>query len=85
MDPLQISRKEASKKIELLTPRQHEVLFLLACGHSRKEIAIKLNITKRTVREHISNACFRLGTDKPIISVMLMVHAQPEAYSHICQ
>jgi DNA-binding CsgD family transcriptional regulator len=35
-----------------LTPRQHEVLQLLAEGHSMKEIASVLNISPRTVAFH---------------------------------
>jgi DNA-binding NarL/FixJ family response regulator len=34
------------------TPRQREVIQLLAEGHSMKEIAATLNITKRTVAAH---------------------------------
>jgi DNA-binding NarL/FixJ family response regulator len=35
-----------------LTPRQREVLQLLAEGHSMKEIAVLLNVTPRTVAFH---------------------------------
>ena len=34
------------------TPRQREVIQLLAEGHSMKEVASALNITKRTVAAH---------------------------------
>jgi len=36
----------------LLTPRQREILQLLAEGHSAKEIAVKLAISARTVEFH---------------------------------
>jgi len=36
----------------LLTPRQREILQLLAEGHSAKEIAVKLAISPRTVEFH---------------------------------
>ena len=43
------------EKIDLLTRRELEVLILVANGMFNKEIAIKLNISERTVKNHISN------------------------------
>jgi DNA-binding CsgD family transcriptional regulator len=37
----------------MLTPREREVLLMLADGFSAKEVALKLNITSRTVESHI--------------------------------
>ena len=37
----------------LLTPREREVLLMLAEGLSAKEVALKLKITSRTVESHI--------------------------------
>ncbi len=45
------SSKRKGKKF-LLTPRQREVLQLLAEGHSVKEIASRLEISSRTVEYH---------------------------------
>jgi len=42
-------------KLELLTRREYEVLRLLTEGMFNKEIAIKLNISERTVKNHVSN------------------------------
>lgn len=77
MDPLQISRKEASKKIELLTPRQREVLFLLARGYSYKEISNLLKVGYTCVSTHSRNTCYRLGTKTTMQSVMLMGRSRP--------
>ena len=43
---------EARKPAHELTPRQREVLQLLAEGHSMKEVASVLNLTPRTVAFH---------------------------------
>ena len=43
---------EARKPAHELTPRQREVLQLLAEGHSMKEVASLLNLTPRTVAFH---------------------------------
>ena len=42
-------------KIESLTKRELEVLKLLAVGMYNKEVAEKLNISERTVKNHVSN------------------------------
>ena len=43
-----------------LTPRETEVLLLLAKGHSNKEIATGLGITVRTAKAHVSNILGKL-------------------------
>lgn len=50
-----VSRLEAA-----LTPRQREVLQLIAEGHSTKEIAEKLNISVKTAKTHRSELMRRL-------------------------
>jgi two-component system, NarL family, response regulator DegU len=50
-----IVRNEDQKKIDDLTKREFEVLKLLAEGMFNKEIACRLNISERTVKNHVSN------------------------------
>lgn len=45
----------------ILTGREREVFSLLVTGLSTKEIAVKLNISEKTVRNHISNVMQKLG------------------------
>ncbi len=45
----------------ILTKREREVFELLIKNHSTKEIADKLNISEKTVRNHISNVMQKLG------------------------
>ncbi len=45
----------------ILTKREHEVFELLIKNNSTSEIAQKLNISDKTVRNHISNAMQKLG------------------------
>ncbi len=47
--------------VEELTPREHEVLRLLATGASNREIGAQLFISEGTVKNHISNILGRLG------------------------
>ena len=47
--------------VEALTPRQREVLLLLARGLSNSEIEVELGITRATCRSHITALLARLG------------------------
>ena len=50
-----IDRNKDNVKIESLTRRELDVLKLLAVGMYNKEIAEQLNISERTVKNHVSN------------------------------
>ena len=45
----------------MLTPRQREVLQLIAEGHSTKEIALRLGLSIKTVETHRAQVMERLG------------------------
>ena len=45
----------------ILTKREKEVFKLLVTNKNTKEIAKMLNISEKTVRNHISNAMQKLG------------------------
>lgn len=45
----------------ILTTREKEVFELLVSGLTTKEIALSLNISEKTVRNHISNVMQKLG------------------------
>lgn len=48
-------------RFAVLTPRQREVLQLVAEGHSNKEIASRLNVALKTVETHRTELMDRLG------------------------
>lgn len=50
-----IERDVEKEKLALLTKRELEVLKLMAIGSYNKEIGEKLNISERTVKNHISS------------------------------
>ena len=52
---------QTAPSIEPLTPREQEVLALLAQGLQNKEIALKLVISERTVKYHVSSIMGKLG------------------------
>jgi DNA-binding CsgD family transcriptional regulator len=52
-----------------LTPREHEVLQLLAAGASNKEIARSLDISVHTVKFHIASLLAKLGATSRLEAV----------------
>lgn len=53
--------RRTAQPVEPLTEREKEVLALVAHGDSNKEIAMRLFITERTARTHVSNILGKLG------------------------
>jgi DNA-binding NarL/FixJ family response regulator len=53
----------ADPRIDTLTPRERDVLTLLAEGASSKEIATKLGLTAGTVRAHLHTIYGKLGVE----------------------
>jgi ATP/maltotriose-dependent transcriptional regulator MalT len=60
---------EAIALVEQLTPREMEVLRLIAAGDSNQTIADKLVITVRTVKKHTSNIYGKLNVNSRIQAV----------------
>ena len=57
----------------LLTRREKEIFHLLTLNRSTKEIAQELNISEKTVRNHISNVIQKLGVDSRIQAVIELI------------
>lgn len=55
------ARASTEGPLEVLTPRQREVLQLVAEGHSNKEIASRLHVALKTVETHRTELMERLG------------------------
>lgn len=57
----------------ILTPREKEIFHLLAKNYSTKDIARKLNISEKTVRNHISNVIQKLDVKSRIQAVFELI------------
>ena len=58
------ARGEVSPPVEKLTPREEEILALLAQGHTNQEIAERLVISIKTVETHRAHILDKLGLRK---------------------
>jgi DNA-binding NarL/FixJ family response regulator len=56
-----LSRRRRTDVLEELTPREHEVLALMAEGHTNAAIADRLVVTGGAVEKHVRNVFMKLG------------------------
>lgn len=54
---------DSNNLIEPLTPREEEILALIAAGLSNNEIGLRLSISLGTVKRHVANINGKLNTD----------------------
>src|SRR5437667_10855016 len=64
------NRREAEAQLERLTPREKEVLRLMAEGTSSREIAGRLGISYTTVRTHIRSLGSKLGVHSKLEAIV---------------
>ena len=57
----------------ILTPREKEIFCLLIENNNTKDIAKKLKISEKTVRNHISNVMQKLGTKGRAATVIELI------------
>jgi two-component system, NarL family, nitrate/nitrite response regulator NarL len=62
-EPLIGERKPPPESLVSLTPREHEVLGLMAEGLSNKWIAVRLGISEHTVKFHVNSILDKLEAD----------------------
>lgn len=57
-----------------LTPRERDVIILIADGATNRQIASRLGVTERTARTHVSNILTKLGLASRTQAAMWAVH-----------
>ena len=61
-----------------LTPREHTILTLMACGWSDKEIASNLDISRRTVEAHAASLVVKLKAKNRIQAAVIYLKHNPK-------
>lgn len=61
---------DAPIRSETLTPREMDVLGLLAHGHSNKEIARALHLAEETIKDHMRHILTKLGVQSRTQAVL---------------
>ena len=64
------SRREIEAQLERLTPREKEVLRMMAEGTSSRDIAKKMGISYTTVRTHIRSLGSKLGVHSKLEAIV---------------
>lgn len=61
-----------------LSPREHDVLTLMACGFTDKEIALKLDISIKTIATYASHILFKLKAKTRTHAVVRYIKKNPK-------
>jgi two-component system nitrate/nitrite response regulator NarL len=70
------SSRESVSKNPLLTNRENQVVRLVAQGRRNREVAQKLSISEKTVKNHLWNIFNKLGIDNRVeLAFRTMNHA----------
>ena len=65
----QVPGDETSSQVEPLTPREREILHMLATGAGTREVADSLRISPTTVRNHVQNILRKLEVHSKLEAV----------------
>lgn len=61
-----------------LSPREHEILTLLAFGYTDKEVAQKLKRSIKTVQSHITKILLKMNARNRVNAVAIYVLVEPK-------
>ena len=66
---------EEEEPLGRLTPREREVLVLVARGFANKRIALELDLSEKTVKSHVGHVLAKLGVTARTQAALLAVRA----------
>ena len=79
----QLLRRRGPEPLDVLTPREHEVLALMAEGRSNGGIAERLCVSERAVQKHVTSIFAKLGLERSddhrrVLAVLAFPRANPQ-------
>lgn len=75
---MRVIKSDTKGSFMKLSPKEHNVLTLIACGFTDKEVALKLNISIRTVQTHIASILLKLKARNRVNAVVVYMHLNPK-------
>ena len=75
---MKLIKSDTEGSLVKLSPKEHDVLTLIACGFTDKEVASKLNISIRTVQSHLSSILLKLNARNRVNAVVVYMHLNPK-------
>ncbi len=75
---MRVIKSDTKGSLMKLSPKEHDVLTLIACGFTDKEVALKLNISIRTVQTHIASILLKLKARNRVNAVVVYMHLNPK-------
>ena len=75
---MRVIKSDTKGSLMKLSPKEHNVLTLIACGFTDKEVALKLNISIRTVQTHIASILLKLKARNRVNAVVVYMHLNPK-------
>ena len=79
-----LGRRRREDPFAALTPREHEVLALMAEGRTNRAIAAQLVVTERAIEKHVGNIFEKLGLPaapddhRRVLAVLAYVRSAPD-------
>lgn len=75
---MRVIKSDTKGSLMKLSQKEHNVLTLIACGFTDKEVALKLNISIRTVQTHIASILLKLKARNRVNAVVVYMHLNPK-------
>ena len=75
-----LRRPAAQDPLELLSPRERDVLRLIARGHSNRQIASALLIGEQTVKTHVRSILTKLGLQDRVQAAIFALRHDPDSH-----
>ncbi|MGJ5749009.1 LuxR family two component transcriptional regulator [Streptomyces puniciscabiei] len=76
-DPAQ--SPSAPPELATLSPRERDILALIGDGLTNREIAQRLYLSEKTVKNHISRMLAKLGVQRRVQAAVLASHLEPQS------